>query len=326
MWSDLRIRLSSLFRRGRAEGQLDDELRFHLEQAEERNLARGMDAAEARRQARIELGGFEQIKEECRDARGVTLVENLARDVRHAARRLTRDWRFSVAAVVVLTLGIGANTAIFSVVNAALFREQPFVEPERLVHLYQNVGIHGGGEAGTPEATSYPAYRDMAAFTDLFSGVTAATIPFPVRYQTGEGLRPALAELATANYLEVLGLRPALGRWLDPREDEPGAEPVAVVNHQTWRKRFGADPDLVGRTLRINGQPVTIVGVGPRGFHASMPAGIVTDLWLSISSAPAVFGGPPVLERGAGMFLVKARLRDGVEVPRVRAVKPGNSP
>jgi predicted permease len=321
MWSDLRVRLRSVFRRRRAEAELRDELAFHLEQAVRRNLERGMEPEEARRHAQLELGGLEQIKEECRDARGVNLIEDLGRDFRYAGRRLLRDWRFSAAAVVVLTLGIGANTAIFSVVNAALFRKQPFEEPERLVNVYQNAG-----EEGLPQASSYPVYRDIADYGDLFTGVAAASFPIGVRYEAGDGLKPAVAEYATSTYLSVLGLRPTLGRWFGEGEDEPGPEPAAVLSHHAWRTKFGAGRDVVGRTLRVDGVPVTIVGVGPERFSATLPVGIVTDFWLSIASLPSL-SGPSVsndlghLTRGAhgGAFLVKARLRPDVSVPQVRA-------
>jgi putative ABC transport system permease protein len=316
MWSDLRIRIRSLLRRRRAETDLRDELAFHLEQAIGRNLARGMSTGEARRQAQLELGGLEQIKEECRDARGVALVDDLVRDLRHATRRLRRDWRFSLAASVILALGIGANTAIFSAVNAALFRKQPFAEPERLVNIYQNVG-----EEGLPESTSYPAFLDVVEYSDLFAGVAATRFPAGVRYDAGDGVRPAVAEFATSAYLSVLGLRPTLGRWFDAQEDAPGPEAAAVLSHHSWRTKFGADRDILGRALRVNGVPVTVVGVGPQELNASLPIGIVTDMWLSIASVPSVSGRATDLTRNqrGGGFLVKARLRADVTVPQVKA-------
>jgi predicted permease len=243
-------------------------------------------------------------------------IDALMRDIRHAVRTLGRDWRFSAAAVVILGLGIGANTAIFSLINAALFRQQSFADPDRLVDIYQNAANAGG-----LDASSYPAYLDMAAYTSVFAGTTAASVPRGVRYMDGGVLRPAVVEHTTATYLSVLGLRPSLGRWFSASEDAPGAPVVAVVGYQAWTTRFQADPSVVGRTVRIEGVPVTIVGVGPAGHRGTIDVGIVTDFWLPISSVVALGAPPRTLERRpeeAGFF-VKARLRDGVTVAQARA-------
>ena len=142
------------------------------------------------------------------------------RDTRYAVRRLARDWRFTAAAVLILGLGIGANTAIFSLVNATLFRQQSFADPDRLVDIYQN-----GSNAGGIDGNSYPAYLDMAAYTDVFASTTTALVPIGVNYLDDSGaLRPAVVEHTTATYLSVLGLRPSLGRWFDAAEDVPGRD------------------------------------------------------------------------------------------------------
>ena len=136
------------------------------------------------------------------------------------------------------------------------------------------------------DANSYPAYLDMAAYTDVFASTTAASVPLGVNYLDEGALRPAIVEVTTATYLSVLGLRPSLGRWFDAAEDTPGAAVVAVVGHQAWTRKFRADPSVIGRTIRIEGVPVTIVGVGPAGHSGTINIGIVTDFWLPISSAP----------------------------------------
>jgi predicted permease len=243
-------------------------------------------------------------------------IDALLRDTRHAVRRLARDWRFAAAAVLILGLGIGANTAIFSVINATLLRHDSFADPDRLVDIYQNDSNAGGVDGNT-----YPAYLDMASYTDVFASTAAALVPRGVNYLDEGALRPAIAEHTTATYLSVLGLRPSLGRWFDAAEDAPGAAPVAVVGHQAWTRKFGADPSLVGRTIRIEGVPVTIVGVGPAGHRGTINIGIVTDFWLPISSLQAPGDPPRVLGRRpeeAGFF-VKARLRDGVTVAQAQA-------
>jgi hypothetical protein len=189
-------------------------------------------------------------------------VDHLSRDTRHAVRWLARDWRFTLAAVLILALGIGANTAIFSVVNTALFRPQPVRDSHELVNIDQNNARDG--QAG---GTSYAAYLDMTAYDDVFAGVTAFSIPMPVRYEVGEILQSGVVEHATSSYLSVLGLEPALGRWFNEAEDRSGGGAVAVIGYDAWITRFGAAPSVIGQTIRIDGEPVTVVGVGPQGYH-----------------------------------------------------------
>jgi putative ABC transport system permease protein len=237
-------------------------------------------------------------------------------DIRHSIRRLARDWRFTAAAVLILGLGIGATTAIFSLVNAVLFRTQSLADPDRLVDIYQT-GINAEGV----DANSYPAYLDIATYTDVFAGTAAASIPLGVNYLDDGALRPAVAEYTTATYLSVLGLRPSLGRWFDAAEEKPGAAIVVVLGHQAWTRKFKADPSMIGRTIRIEGVPVLIVGVGPAGYRGTLNVGLVTDFWLPVSSALALGAPPRTLERrpDEAPFLVKARLREGVTVAQAQA-------
>jgi predicted permease len=249
------------------------------------------------------------------NARISRAIEALLRDTRYSVRRLARDWRFTTAAVFILGLGIGANTAIFSIINATLFRAQHFADPNRLVDIYQN-----GSNPGGMDGNSYPAYMDISAYTDVFQSTTAALVPRGVHYQDEYVLRSAIVEHTTSTYLSVLGLRPSLGRWFDTTEDTIGAAVVAVVGHEAWKKKFQADPSVIGRTIRIDGVPVTIVGVGPAGHRSTINLSIVTDFWLPVSSLPA-FGAPRALERNPdeAAFLVKARLSDGVTVAQAQA-------
>ncbi len=243
-------------------------------------------------------------------------IDQLTRDLRQAVRRLIRDWRFTSGAVLILALGIGANTTIFSLINATLFRPQALTDPDRLVDIYQNA-INVGGV----DANSYPAYLDMAGYTDVFAGITAVSVPLGLHYLDQGALRPAVAEHTTASYLSVLGLQPALGRWFTDAEDTRGAAVVGVIGYQAWTRRFGADPSVIGRIIRIEGVPVTVVGIGPAGHRGTINVGTVTDFWLPISSIPA-FGAPArILERrpAEAGFLVKARLRDGVTVAQAQA-------
>jgi putative ABC transport system permease protein len=314
-WHIVRSRLRSLVFRGGRESDLHEELQFHLERETERLQASGLSREDARLQALRLFGGVEQIKEASRDARGTAAFEALARDTRYAVRRLVRDWRFTTAAVLILGLAIGANTAIFSVVNAVLFRDSPFKAPDRLVNIYQN------DPAGKPLfVVSYDSYKEISQYTEIFAATMAATIPFPARYLHEGGIRSGTAEYATATYLDVLGLRPSLGRWFDSTEDRPGAPLVAVLGHQAWTRVFRADPSILGRIVRIEGAPVTIVGIGPANHRGTLDVGLVTDFWLPVTALrelnamPGMPGGPTII---APLF-VKARLREGATVARAK--------
>jgi predicted permease len=314
LWYLVAARLRAVIHRRRVEDDLAEELRLHVEREIERRVASGMSPEDARRHSLVAFGGVEQVKEDCRDARGVGLVDHLVRDSRHGLRRLVRDWPFTIAAVLILALGIGVNAAMFTLVNTALFRSQSFDE-DRLVDVYQNVG-----DNGAIGASSYPAYLDMAAHTEVFAATTTVLIN-GVAFQDGGGVRTGFVEYTTASYPSVVGLRPSLGRWFDPAEDTPGAPLVAVVGYQPWITRFQSDPSLVGRTIRLNGVPATIIGIGPRGHNNTLNAGIVTDFWLPISSIPTLGASPDALRRrpNEAGFLVKARLRDGVTVAQAKA-------
>ena len=315
-WHIVRSRLRSLVFRGGRESDLNEELQFHLERETERLQASGLSREDARLQALRLFGGVEQIKEASRDARGTAAFDALARDTRYGVRRLVRDWRFTTAAVLILGLAIGANTAIFSVVNAVLFRDSPFADPDRLVNIYQN------DPAGKPlVVVSYDSYREMAQYTDIFAATMAATIPVPARYLHEGGIRSGTAEYATATYLDVLGLRPSLGRWFDATEERPGAPLVAVLGYQAWTRVFRADPSILGRIVRIEGAPVTIVGIGPANHRGTLDVGLVTDFWLPVTALrelnamPGMRGGPTII----APFFVKARLREGATVARAKA-------
>jgi predicted permease len=314
-WHIVRSRLRSLVFRGGRESDLNEELQLHLERETERLQASGLSREDARLQALRLFGGVEQIKEASRDARGAAALDALARDTRHGLRRLVRDWRFTTAAVLILGLAIGANTAIFSLVNAVLFRPQAFA-PDRLVNIYQN------DRAGKPlVVTSYAAYMEMAEYRDIFAATMAASIPNSFRYLHDGTIRNVAVEYATSTYLDVLDLRPSLGRWFDQTEERRGAPVVAVLGRQTWTRVFHADPSVVGRVVWIEGVPVTIVGVGPANHRGTIDIGVGTDVWLPITALPAIVAVPSVRDAPTihAPLLVKARLRSGVTVAQAKA-------
>jgi predicted permease len=243
-------------------------------------------------------------------------MDALARDTRYAVRRLTRDWRFTVAAMVILGLAIGLNATIFSGVNALLFRREAAADPARLVNIYQN------DRAGQPLiVTSYAAYMEMSDYRDIFAATMASSIPTPVHYLYDGRVRSAIAEYATATYLQVLGLRPSLGRWFEDTEVRPGAPVVAILGYETWTRTFHADPSIVGRVLRIEGAAVTIIGVGPANHRGTVDIGVGTDMWMPITALPAMLPNPAT-QAGSSIYaplLVKARLRDGATLAQARA-------
>ncbi len=214
-WLDkARLRLRSLFRRARVEGELDDELQFYLDSETTKHLAAGLSPADARRAAQRSLGNMTRVKEECRDARGLNSLDALRHDVRYAARALGRSPGFAIAAILIMALGIGANTAIFTVVNAVLFKPAPYADPDRVVSIYQD------SDAGEPSSSSFPATRDMATYSDVFSGVAASSAS-SITWETTDGPRQALIEYVTASYFPVLasnrasagGSSPPSTRW-----------------------------------------------------------------------------------------------------------------
>ncbi|HSR42470.1 MAG TPA: ADOP family duplicated permease, partial [Longimicrobiales bacterium] len=248
---------------------------------------------------------------------GAGRMRALMQDLRYGARRLGRTPLFTAAAVGILAVGIGANAGAFAVVDAVLLRPPPFERPEEIVSIYQD------SDDGVPSSTSFPAYEDMAGMTDVFAGV-AAISPGVATWEAPDGPEQVSVIYATASYFPVLGLEPSRGRWFSSEHDEVGAGAYAVVTHRAWRTEMGSDPGIVGRTIRVNGQPVTVIGVGPQSFNGAR-GGLVADFWLSISST--VVGGPfrvaNLDRRQDHWYDVQARLAPGVGVARARAAMDG---
>jgi putative ABC transport system permease protein len=247
-------------------------------------------------------------------------MDLFVQDVRYGVRRLAASPLFTVMAVLIIGLGIAANTAVFSAINAVLLRPLPFADPDRVVHVYQD------SDEGQPQSSSFPAYRAIAARTDVFSGA-AAFFYTTVNAETDFGVRQSLVEFATSSYFPVLGLSVARGRWIVPEEDVPTAAPVAVVSDRAWRTRFGSDPGVVGRTVRLGGSSVTIVGIGPPSYNG-FASGVAVDFWLSLSAVSPVQGAffVQMLERPQDhWFMIRARLRNGVTIAQARAAMDGLS-
>jgi putative ABC transport system permease protein len=299
----LPMRLRSLLRRGRVEQELAEELSYHLERQIEQNLASGMTAEEARYAALRAMCGIEQQKEKCRDARRVSLIEDFVRDLRYGARVLAKSPVFTTVGVVTLALGIGANTAIFSVVNELLMRPLPLHDADRLVMLWE-VNPEGRHQNTTSRANfrswreQCASFEDMAAFSDYRLNLTGDGDPEDVAVQ-----------LATPELFHILGAEPMLGRTLTD-EDEQANSAGVLLGYGIWQRRFGRNPEIVGKPIILNGIPFNVVGVMPAGFQwhirSRSGTGKPAEMWTVLAIPKE---GPATLGR---FISVVARLKPGV--------------
>ena len=298
------LRLRSLFRKSRVEQDLSKELRFHLEKLIEEHAAKGMTPEEARYAALRELGGVEQIKEECRDMRRMNYVENFLQDVRYGLRQLRRSPGFAAVAVLTLALGIGANTAIFSILNALLLRELPVPEPERVVRFSSG-------------SFSYPDYVDFRDQSSAFEGLCGDyEIPVMANLSSSHAPERVMGTLVTGNFFSTLGVKLALGRGFLPGDDRlSDAKSVVILSHRFWRRRFGADQGIVGKTLRLNNVSYTIVGVTSPDFQGVF-FGLAPDFWAPMALLPQLAPfeqsvAHPLTNRSEGGFDILGRIKAG---------------
>jgi macrolide transport system ATP-binding/permease protein len=279
------LRLRSIFRSSRVEGELDEELRFHLEQRIEQEIAAGRTPEEARYAALRAMDGIEQRKEECRDMRHVNFIDNLIRDIRYAVRTLTRSPGFTLAALLALALGIGANTAVFSVINAVLLRPLLYADPERLVMVFSsrpNLGI-GRGTASMADFLDWRAGSRSFQTLDAVEMNRFTNGRFTL---TGDGAdaAQAIGLSVTATFFETLGARPLLGRTFSAGEDQPGRAPTVVLSERLWHRRYRSDRNVLGKAVVLNARPHTIIGVMPRGFEFGQPD---VEAWAILTLNPA---------------------------------------
>ncbi|HXR97041.1 MAG TPA: ADOP family duplicated permease [Terriglobales bacterium] len=256
-------RFRSLFHRTAQDAELRREIDLHVEQLLRENRAAGMTEAAARRAAQLQFGATEARLDQCRDERRVQWIEDIGRDAGYALRLMRKSPAFTLTALLSLALGLGANTVVFSVYNALLLKPLPIPAADRVVF------VDNSGRT----SNSYPNYREMRDRNAVFSSLFAYRMA-PMALE-GNGGGGAAADrvwgyLVSGNYFEGLGLKPVVGRFFTPAEDgQPSASPYAVITYESWRNRFGGDPDIAGRQVRINGMPYTVLGVSPRGFHGT---------------------------------------------------------
>ena len=302
-------RCSVLFRRRRLDDELDAEVRAHIEFAVEENLRRGMGPNEARTAALRDFGGVTQVKEAYRAERGLPWFETLTQDLRFAVRMLRRSPGFTTAAILTLALGIGGNTAIFSIVNGVLLNPLPFPQPDRLVALHESKPNFEKG------SISYPNFLDWRTDNRSFSAMALAR-PWAFSL-TGKGdAEQVNANFISSGYFALLGVHPLLGREFSREEEKPGAAPVALISEGLWRRKFDAAPDILGQLIMLDGKNFTIVGVIPASLHLRIPGFRDQDVY-----APAgQWGNSILMNRGAGLgFHGIARLKAGVTIEQARA-------
>ncbi|MEP6574253.1 MAG: ADOP family duplicated permease, partial [Gemmatimonadota bacterium] len=251
-----RARLAGLFAGPAAEDDLRAELESHIEMETAENIRRGMPPEEARRQALLASGGLTQAAEAVRDRRGLPWIENIGADIRYAARALRRSPAFTAIVVITLALGIGANTAIFSVVRGVLLKPLPHRDGDRLVYLRQSMGGPGGANVGF----SVPEVGDFRQGVPSLGGI-AEFSPWNLTLQGNEGVSRLNVGLVTGNYFDVLGLSAVRGRLTNSSDDGPGVPPVMVLTHEYWMKHFGGDSSIVGKQLKLSDKSVTVIGV-----------------------------------------------------------------
>jgi macrolide transport system ATP-binding/permease protein len=287
----LPLRWRDRVRRKQVDQELTDELHDHLEQQIQANLEKGMSPEDARYAALLAMGGITQIEQQCRDARGHNFIENTIQDLRYGFRQLCRSPGFSILIILCLTLGIGANAAVFSWAEGILFRPYPAVaHQERLVALAGTAR----GEAGIT-LTSWPDFLDLERNCNLcdalfVSKITGSTLSI------GDHAEVATGSIVSANYFDAIGVHPMLGRGFEPGEGVGNnAHPVVVISFDLWQKRFQGDPQIVGKMQRLNNVPHTIIGVTPQGFYGTF-VGWAMNFWVPVSMEETFESGGYKLE------------------------------
>jgi putative ABC transport system permease protein len=301
----LRSFLRNVFRRQAADHELHDELAAHLDLLAAEKMRQGMSPAEARRAARVELGGVEQVKEEVRAARAGARLEQLWQDARFGARQLRRNPGFTAVAVLMLALGIGANTALFSAVDSLLLRPLPVADSERLV---SSIAMREGFDPFGTSLLEFAAFRDRS-HSFVLCGL-AETRSFNLLGRNEPERIPGAA--VQADFLATFGVSPMIGRTFAAEEDRPGGASVALLSYGLWKRRFGGDPQVAGQSLNLNGRMATVIGVLPPAFD--FPA--ASEIWIPLQ---ADFNGASMADLAAHSHIMVARLRPGVRVEQADA-------
>lgn len=313
--------LQRLFARQQMETELDKELRFHLEAQVADKVRAGIPESEARRLTRLEFGGIEQIKEACRERRGTLWLESIAQDVHYGLRRLRKSPGFSIIVVLTLALGLGANIAIFSLVQGILLRSLPVANPASLyrigdqTHCCYFEGFEDTG--GDVDLFSYDLYRHFQQASTEFeqlAAVEAGGETFSVRWGAAPA-RTMHTEYVSGNYFTMLGVNAFAGRPLSPNDDRPGAAPAVVLSYSAWQSKFGGNPNAVGATLHLDQHAFVVVGIAPPEFYGDRISPFPPDMWLPLASEPVMEGSnSSLLQPDTAWLYAIGRLRPGVNL------------
>ena len=308
------LRLRSIFRRRKVDAELEEEIADHIEAQTRALVAKGMTLDQARIAARRRFGGAQQIKEECRERRGLGLLDSLIQDLRYAVRQMRRNRGFTAASVLTLGIGIGASTTVFSVANGIFVRSQGGIKaPSRLVEVTMASEARDRGD----NALSYPDFAYFRDHNKTLTGLTAFS-GLDVYLNTGSGPEQTLGMLVSGEFFDVMGCRPACGRFFLPEEDRiPGANPVAVISHRFWQKRYQGSTDVLGASLTINNHPYAIIGVTEESFSGPY-AGFAPDVWVPLTMQPEAMPGER-LGRKAYWLESRGRLKPGSSIQQARA-------
>jgi macrolide transport system ATP-binding/permease protein len=333
MFSDMLFRLRSLFRRSVVENELDDELQFHIEQQVEKHVRAGLTREEAARQTRLQFGGLGQVKEDCRESRGVSLLQTTAQDIRFAFRQLGKSPAFTITVVVTLALGIGANAAIFTLVNAMLLKNLPVDDPKALVRVgdaYQccvNDQALDDGDYALFSTNTYEQFKKNTPEFEELSAMQAGFAffnPLTTRRDGDDGLaHSSVSEFVSGNYFRTFGLQPEAGRLLSDADDGKGAPVVAVMSYEAWTNDYNRDSSVIGSTFWMNTKPVTIVGIAPQGFYGDRLTTAPPDFYLPMKQIATVEDAQYVDDPNAMWLYVIGRVKPGVNRAALQAKLSG---
>jgi predicted permease len=312
------MKLLNWFRRAGLNRELDRELQYHYDRRVDDLVSAGIPETEARRRITAEIGGLTQVREEVRDVWFGRWLSDFVYDLRYSARAFLRSPAFTVTTLLSLALGIGATTAIYSLVDQVVLHSLPVRDPERLA-LVDWKGDHVVGGFGTYNLMSYPICRDLQQQTRFFDGVLCRAESF-VTVSTGGDPRPVMAEIVSGSYFSVLGIGPTLGRVIEARDDAaPGGGPVAVLSYDFWQAQLGGAPDVIGRTVLVNHNPLKVIGVAAREFRG-IDVGEVPALWVPACMAQQILSrtNEDLLAQPTRWMQVLGRLQPGVTAERAQ--------
>ena len=307
LWQKIRDGFRALFQKKRLDREMDEEIRSHIEMKTQANIEAGMPPEEARHAALRNFGGMEQVKEICRDGRGIGWIETLGQDTRFGLRQMRRNPGVTGIMVLILALGIGASTTLFSVVKAISLGKCPYPDSESLVWVWGSKPSENGHHI----SVSGPTFLDWRAQNSVFEQVAAVAGGQFIPMKTPDAVERCWEDTVSPEFFSVLRVKPALGRTLLPEDARDGAEPVVMLSHNRWQRWFNGDPQIMGKTIRLGQETCTVIGVLPASFRYVIQWGEV-DVW-----SPFKPGEQP--DRGNRNLKVLARLKPGITLAQAQA-------